>query len=73
MIQLNNSINHKPRTKCGHVQLIKLYLRQIEDRVKDTDDSRYICFHCQFLPCDVILTFYLNFLFKILNIIFLTS
>lgn len=42
MIQLNNGINHKPWTKCGHVQLIKLYLRQIEDRVKDTDDSTYV-------------------------------
>jgi hypothetical protein len=42
MIQLDNGINHKPQTKCGHVQLIKLYLRQIEDRVKDTDESTYV-------------------------------
>lgn len=42
MIQLNNGINHKPWTKCGYVQLIKLCLRQIEDRVKDTDDSTYV-------------------------------
>lgn len=42
MIQLDNSINHNPRTKCGHVQLIKLYLRQIEDRVKDTDENTYV-------------------------------
>jgi len=42
MIQLDNSINHNPRTKCGHVQLIKLYLCQIEDRVKDTDENTYV-------------------------------
>lgn len=50
MIQLNNGINHKPRTKCGHVQLIKLYLRQIEDRVKDTDESCCICILVSFCP-----------------------
>lgn len=42
MNQLDNGINQKPRTKCGHVQLIKLYrlyLRQIEDHVKDTNEN----------------------------------